>query len=128
MKLILTSSAVLVTKSLYSPQGFLHSKAASLVGIENNAYFCEIQQRMVAKYNMAGKVQIMCSDVLEQGQLLASADVVVLNYVFDMFRTLEERARYASSVTVGLCNCMNEISVESFFIACYKFLLLILST
>ncbi|XP_064401536.1 uncharacterized protein LOC135347460 [Halichondria panicea] len=74
-------------------EGFLHSKAASPVGIEKNAYFCEIQQRTVTKYNMAGRVKIVCSDVLEQGQLLASADVVVLNYVFEMFRTLEERAR-----------------------------------
>ncbi len=74
-------------------QGFLHSKAASLVGIEKNTYFCEMQQRTIAKYNMAGRVKIVCSDVLEQGQLLASADVVVLNYVFEMFRTLEERAR-----------------------------------
>ena len=42
---------------------------------------------------MASRVQVVSSDVLNEAQLLAGADVVVLNNVFEMFCSLEERAR-----------------------------------
>ena len=74
-------------------QAFYLSKAPCIIGVEKNQYFCDLQQRVLTQRNMASRVQVVSSDVLNEAQLLAGADVVVLNNVFEMFCSLEERAR-----------------------------------
>lgn len=80
--------------SLYThSQGFHFSKAKSLIGIEMNQYFYDLQQKIVTKYNMSPRVNIVCSDVLHQSKVLANADVIILHNVFEMFCSLEEQAK-----------------------------------
>ena len=58
-----------------------------------NSYFCELQLQVVAKYNMAARVEVVCSDVRQCTDLIQQADVIVMNNVFEFFLSLEEQAR-----------------------------------
>lgn len=71
---------------------YLYSRASKIIGIENDAYFCDLQNRVVSRYNMGARVQVIGSDVRLQGSTLQSADVVVLNNNFELFYSLDEQA------------------------------------
>lgn len=58
-----------------------------------NSFFCELQCQVVSKYNMADRVQVVCSDICNQASLLQEADVIVLNNVFEFFCSPENQAR-----------------------------------
>ena len=62
-----------------------------------NPFFCDLQEKVVTKsatkYNMSSRVQVICSDVLDQAEVLASADVIILHNVFEMFCSREEQAK-----------------------------------
>lgn len=71
----------------------MYSRASGLVGVEMNSFFCELQCQVVSKYNMADRVQVVCSDICNQASLLQEADVIVLNNVFEFFCSPENQAR-----------------------------------
>ncbi|XP_067681461.1 uncharacterized protein [Haliotis asinina] len=72
---------------------YLYSKAKHIVGVEIDSTFTRLQTAVVAKYNMADRIQVIHDDILNQGQLLMSSDVVILNNVFEFFvpKDLQEK-------------------------------------
>lgn len=71
--------------------GHLFSSAHRLIGIELNPDFVKLQQQILHKYKMADRAQVIHSDLLHQGALLATADVLVLNNVFEFFLEPEQQ-------------------------------------
>ena len=74
-------------------QAYIYSQAQHIVGIEVNSYFSELQARVVSKYGLSSRVKIVNADVRHQAQLLHTADVIIMNNVFEFFCSLEEQAK-----------------------------------
>ena len=74
-------------------QAYLYSQAQHIVGIEVNSYFSELQAKVVSKYGLSSRVNVVNADVRHQAHLLQSADVIVMNNVFEFFCSLEEQAK-----------------------------------
>ncbi|XP_052769059.1 uncharacterized protein LOC128209180 isoform X2 [Mya arenaria] len=72
---------------------FLYSEAQCIYGIEIDTTFCQLQQGIVEKYNMMERVKVLHSDVLNQRDLLQTADVLILNNVFEFFMPAELQKR-----------------------------------
>eukprot|EP00048_Salpingoeca_helianthica_P018634 m.242657 g.242657 ORF g.242657 m.242657 type:complete len:331 (+) comp25986_c0_seq1:153-1145(+) len=71
--------------------GHCLSTASKLIGIELNAFFCELQRGVIARHNMGDRVQIVQGDVQDHGALLREADVIVFNNVFQFFASVEQQ-------------------------------------
>ncbi|GAB5585498.1 hypothetical protein Unana1_00398 [Umbelopsis nana] len=69
--------------------GYLFSDAKKLIGVEINSWFYNVQVDMVAKYKMKDRIELVHSDVQEVPHLLAEADIIVMNNVFQFFSDLE---------------------------------------
>jgi len=67
--------------------GYYYSKASTIVGIEKNKWFCDLQNQFINKKNhkMTDRVKVICDDIMNQADMLAEADVVVMNNVFEFF-------------------------------------------
>ncbi|VDN59185.1 unnamed protein product [Dracunculus medinensis] len=61
------------------------------VGVEVNKEFCALQNKIIGENNMAHSIKVINDDIRNQGHLVASADVVVLNNVFSFFLPPEEQ-------------------------------------
>lgn len=73
--------AVLYAFALRLPRAEVH-------GIEQSAFFCDVQRRVLRTPRLARalrRVHVVQDDVRHQGALLRRADVVVLNNVFEFF-------------------------------------------
>ncbi|XP_040268499.1 uncharacterized protein LOC120982432 [Bufo bufo] len=73
--------------------GYVYSSASKLQGIEINAEFCELQEKIITKYHFSDRIQVNHSDICSQKSLLHQADVVVLNNVFEYFLSKEEQIK-----------------------------------
>ncbi|KAM3919898.1 uncharacterized protein RB166_014376 [Leptodactylus fuscus] len=73
--------------------GYVYSSASKLEGVEINAEFCDLQEKIIKKYNFTDRIQVHHSDVCSQKTLLQGADVVVLNNVFEYFLNKEEQTK-----------------------------------
>ncbi|XP_077118929.1 uncharacterized protein LOC143774992 isoform X2 [Ranitomeya variabilis] len=73
--------------------GYIYSSASKLEGVEINAEFCELQEKIINKYNFSDRIQVHHSDICSQKTLLHQADVVVLNNVFEYFLNKEEQMK-----------------------------------
>jgi len=71
--------------------GFLFSNAPKITGVEFNPFFADIQNKVITRCGMSKRLQVIVSDIREQKDLLAKADVVFLNNVFDAFIKKEEQ-------------------------------------
>nr|CAD7568784.1 unnamed protein product [Timema californicum] len=71
---------------------FLYTNAAKIIGVEINSDFCQLQTKTIRKHSMQDRVQVMNSDIVCQPELVSSADVVVLNNVFQFFLELDKQA------------------------------------
>lgn len=58
-----------------------------------NQFFHCLQQETVEKFKMADRVQLVHDDICNQSDLLNSADVIVLNNVFECFHDNKEQIR-----------------------------------
>ena len=74
-------------------QAYVYSRAQHIVGIEVNSYFSELQAKVISKYGLSSRVKVVNADVRHQAQLLHTADVIVMNNVFEFFCSLEEQAK-----------------------------------
>ncbi|KAL1790314.1 bromodomain adjacent to zinc finger protein domain 1A [Sigmodon hispidus] len=73
--------------------GYLYSSAAQLYGVELNGEFCQLQEMVIEKYQFSDRIKVLHADICTQGSLLQSADVIVMNNVFEYFLTEAEQAR-----------------------------------
>jgi predicted RNA methylase len=66
---------------------YARTHAKEIVGIESSAYWCGVQRDIVEKKfpQLAQRVRVVEGDVRESAQLLARADVVILNNPFEYF-------------------------------------------
>ena len=73
----------------------VYSNAARATGIELSASLCGVQEKLIGEYSVKGRaaLSVVCANVLDCATLLASADVVVLNNVFQFFASREEQLR-----------------------------------
>ncbi|RKO89247.1 S-adenosyl-L-methionine-dependent methyltransferase, partial [Blyttiomyces helicus] len=78
--------AVLYTAHMYS-------SAKKIVGVEMNKFFCDLTASMIKKYGMTDRVESICADISIRGDLLSSADVIVMNNVFEFFIDKPEQQR-----------------------------------
>ncbi|KAF9158609.1 hypothetical protein DFQ26_007432 [Actinomortierella ambigua] len=69
--------------------GHLFTEAKKLIGVEMNEYFCSLQTEMVRKHRLQDRIQIVHDNLLNQADLLKSADVVIMNNVFQFFAPME---------------------------------------
>ncbi|KAM6973222.1 uncharacterized protein FYW47_003333 [Aplochiton taeniatus] len=65
--------------------GYLYSSAARLIGVEINADFFRLQTLAVEKYNFTDRIQVVQADICTQDMLMQSADVLIMNNVFEYF-------------------------------------------
>ncbi|XP_041828680.1 uncharacterized protein zgc:109986 [Melanotaenia boesemani] len=73
--------------------GYVYSSASQLLGLELNEEFVRLQNEMLHKYSMTDRVQVLHADVCTQDALLHSADVLVMNNVFEYFMEPSEQVR-----------------------------------
>jgi len=62
-----------------------YTKAAKIVGIEFSKYFVDVQQQIVSKYNLGDRIELVCNDVRQCKPILSTANVIILNNVFQFF-------------------------------------------
>jgi len=67
------------------------SKAAKIIGVEINSELCKLQKQVVAEEKMNDRVCILEGDIQKFQTILAKADVVILNNVFDWFLPVQEQ-------------------------------------
>ncbi|KAF9918048.1 hypothetical protein BX616_010449 [Lobosporangium transversale] len=65
--------------------GYLFTDAKKLIGVEMNDYFCKLQTEMVHKHRLQDRIEIMHDNLLNRASLLQSADVIIMNNVFQFF-------------------------------------------
>jgi hypothetical protein len=63
---------------MISFQGYLFSSAEKIIGIEIDVNFCQLQQRMIEKYNMTDRINVSCDEQC----LLSVSNVKVHNRIF----------------------------------------------
>jgi len=83
-----------LTVNFFHTQGHAFSKAKKLVGIELSKYFCDLQSEIVKDFKLGDRVEIVHSDVLEQGKLMAKADVILMHNVFEFFHKTEDHLKH----------------------------------
>jgi len=72
---------------------YLFTPAKYIVGLEMNSELCQLQSQVCQKFAMTDRVQIECSEMTTRADLFVSADVVILNNVFEFFVSEEGGAR-----------------------------------
>ncbi|XP_052742167.1 uncharacterized protein LOC112048168 [Bicyclus anynana] len=61
------------------------SNASKIVGIEINKEWCEVQEKIIAKYSMdSDRISVINSDILERPDIVQCSDIIILN-VLDFF-------------------------------------------
>ena len=98
----------------------LHLPRAEVHGVEQSAFFCDVQRRVLRDPRFAralAHVHVVQDDVRHQGALLQRADIVVLNNVFEFFAAdaAEERRLWAfvmANVTKPGCLLVTVPSLE----------------
>ncbi|KAG1713978.1 hypothetical protein GQR58_002040 [Nymphon striatum] len=72
--------------ALYGAYFFGHSD--KIIGIEMNKDLCNVQKKIIEKYQLGDRIQVIEGDVLEHKDIVQISDVIILNNVFEHF--LEE--------------------------------------
>ncbi|KAG8560769.1 hypothetical protein GDO81_015119 [Engystomops pustulosus] len=73
--------------------GYVYSSASRLYGVEINPELCDLQEKIINKYNFLDRIQVHHADICSQKTLLQGADVIVLNNVFEYFLNKEEQIK-----------------------------------
>jgi len=77
--------AVLYAAHLYG------NGAVKVIGVELNKELCNIQQKTIEEGEMTERVAVICSDIRDQTELVAKADILVMNNVFCFFLPPQEQ-------------------------------------
>ncbi|XP_061599691.1 uncharacterized protein zgc:109986 [Cololabis saira] len=73
--------------------GHVYSSASRIIGLELSEEFIRLQNEMLLKYGLKDRVQVLHADVCMQDALVHSADVLVMNNVFEYFLEPSEQVR-----------------------------------
>jgi len=64
---------------------YIYSNASAIVGVEMNPDVCNLAMQTTQAFNMQDRIQIVNAELSTRIDLVQSADVIVLNNVFDWF-------------------------------------------
>jgi len=64
---------------------YFFNSPSKIIGVEINEDLCKIQLDIVNKFNLSERVEVICDDICNRGDVVHSADVIVLNNVFQFF-------------------------------------------
>ncbi|XP_024941582.1 uncharacterized protein LOC107268352 isoform X2 [Cephus cinctus] len=64
---------------------YMYTDAKKIIGVEMNKDFCELQSKIVHKYNMQDRIDILHKRIEDAPDTIKSADVIVLNNVFEFY-------------------------------------------
>jgi len=95
---------------------YFHTKAAKIVGIEMNKELCALQADVVRHHHLQDRIQVIEGDVLNLPNVVRSADVIILNNVFDWFLPIETQIAIWRYLRVTLrtgCLIVSSPSLES---------------
>lgn len=71
--------------TIYIFQAYYFSNASTIVGIEMNKEFSEVQDRIINQYSMDNnRIKVVHSDVMDRVDVVTSSDIVVIN-ILDFF-------------------------------------------
>ncbi|XP_029972971.1 uncharacterized protein LOC115406859 isoform X2 [Salarias fasciatus] len=73
--------------------GCVYSSASRLLGLELSQDFVRLQEEMLHRYGMNLRAQVVHGDVCTQDALLRTADVLIMNNVFEYFMEPSEQVR-----------------------------------
>ncbi|XP_008312842.1 uncharacterized protein LOC103381983 [Cynoglossus semilaevis] len=65
--------------------GYVYSSASQLLGVELSEDFVRLQKKIVEKYRLNDRVQVLQADICTQDVLLQSVDILIMNNVFEFF-------------------------------------------
>ncbi|CAB3244312.1 unnamed protein product [Arctia plantaginis] len=67
------------------------SNAGTIVGIEMNKDWCDVQQSIIEQYTMdSNRIKVVHSDVLDRSDVVANSDIIIIN-VLDFFVDSEKQ-------------------------------------
>ncbi|KDR10605.1 uncharacterized protein LOC110837842 [Zootermopsis nevadensis] len=69
----------------------VYSKASKIVGVEINADFCNIQKKIIEKYNFQDRIEIIEANIAHRPDIILAVDVVIMNNVFEFFVEPEQQ-------------------------------------
>ncbi|XP_060557407.1 uncharacterized protein LOC132717851 [Ruditapes philippinarum] len=78
---------------------YLYSEASSVIGVELDPTFCQLQNNIIQQYDMADRIKIVHSDIMQQAELLQTSDVVILNNVFEFFMDANQQLKLWKSMS-----------------------------
>ncbi|KAL7299799.1 hypothetical protein TKK_0007543 [Trichogramma kaykai] len=76
---------------LYGAHVFTDAK--SIIGVEMNEELCTLQNEVIQKYNMDDRIKVVHDKIQNVPDIVASADVVVINNSFEFYLTIEEQTQ-----------------------------------
>ncbi|CAB3980343.1 Hypothetical predicted protein [Paramuricea clavata] len=82
---------------------YYFSKFNKIVGVEMNAELCHIQNEIIHKYALGNRIETVCSDVCNVGELLNQADVILLNNTFEFFLQRDVQISTWQNIRRNIC-------------------------
>lgn len=84
---------------------YLFSSAGKIMGIEINKELCDLQRKVIQSFGFNDRISIIHSEMTRCSDIFESADIVILNNVFEWFVTAENQTFMwqflSSSIKVG---------------------------
>ncbi|KAJ1522575.1 hypothetical protein ONE63_001760 [Megalurothrips usitatus] len=72
---------------------YLYTNVGKIYGVELNGELCRMQREIVMKYGFQDRIEIIDNSIERRTDLLASADIIVLNNVFEFFMEPSEQTK-----------------------------------
>ncbi|KAH0554217.1 uncharacterized protein LOC123263697 isoform X1 [Cotesia glomerata] len=71
---------------------YVFTDAEKIIGVEMNKEFCDIQTEVINKFKMNKRIEVINKKIQDCADVLKSADVVVLNNIFEPYLPKEKHA------------------------------------
>ncbi|KAK0158550.1 hypothetical protein PV328_009539 [Microctonus aethiopoides] len=72
---------------------YVYTDAARIIGVEMNKDLCDLQNEVVKKFKMSKRIEILHKRIENAADVLASADVIVLNNAFEFYLSESEQIK-----------------------------------
>ncbi|XP_060083548.1 uncharacterized protein LOC132562795 [Ylistrum balloti] len=77
---------------------YLFSDASKIVGVELDKSFCDLQKKIVEKYEFKDRIKIVHQNIMNYLQYLNRFDVIILNNVFEFFMEMKAQKQVWQSL------------------------------
>ncbi|XP_077293065.1 uncharacterized protein LOC143916056 [Arctopsyche grandis] len=99
---------------------YFYSNAKTIYGIEMNKELCNVQQEIIKFNKMDDRIYVIHDDVLNQGDIIDTFDIVILNNVFEFFLESNQQIviwRFLKNNLKKNCLVVTIPSVEETFVS-----------